>query len=197
MLGRRRLAAVALMLILGACGDGEAPEPELPTRTPDGRIIVRGHGLVYAIRPPPGWIARSVRGADRSTHSTLTVADISPPDGSPVSISGQMRTKDRDFHSIDSWIEHVTRIRRARDPAFTLWRAGPVPVRGGRPSEMVVLQNSEPAAGSGSTIDHEAVVLIEEPDAIAEIFLTTKTKGLLDQNIATLRAVAASYGPAV
>ena len=199
MLGRRGIATGALALVLGACaGDDKeaAKEPAWPTRTSDGRIIVRGNGLAYAIRPPTGWTARSVPGADRSTRSTVTVADLAPPDGSPVSISGQMRTKTREFDSIDSWIERVTQTRRAGDEAFNLWRAGPVRVRG-RKSELVVIETGSPTGGPGSSIDHEAVVLIEEPHAIVEIFLTTSSRALRDLHLSTLRAVAASYGPAV
>ncbi|TWT08829.1 hypothetical protein [Reyranella sp. CPCC 100927] len=188
-----------LVLALGACSSGprEAPKPEpppLPTRTADGRIIIRGQGLTYALRPPQGWVARSVRGADRSTKSTVTVADIAPPDGAPVLISGQMRTKNREIDSIESWVERVTLTRRNTDRDFTMSRAGTVAIVGGRRGEMIVLENSEPAEG-GQPIDHEAVVLIEEPGAIAEIFLTTKTKDLLEQNLLTLRMVAASYSP--
>lgn len=200
MPGRRGFAVGGLACLLAACtgrGDVPPPEPNLPTRTPDGRIIVRGQGLSYAILPPEGWSARSVRGADRSTRTTVTVADLSPSDGAPVSISGQMRTKNRDFVSIDAWIELVTRVRRASDEGFALWRAGPVAVAGGRRAELLVLDNSKPAGSSESSIDHEAVVLIEEPGVIVEIFLTTKTRELRDQHLATLRAVAASYGPLV
>ena len=200
MLGRRGVAMGGLALALGACagsGDPPKPEPALPTRTADGRIIVRGQGLAYAIRPPQGWSARSVRGADRSTRSTVTVADLAPSDGAPVSISGQMRGKNREFGSIDAWIDTVTRTRRADDDAFVLWRAGPVAVNGGRRGEMVLLDNSKPAGSSASSIDHEAVVLIDEPGAIVEIFLTTKTRELRDLHLATLRAIAESYGPAV
>jgi hypothetical protein len=186
---------------LGACADRRDPPkaaaPIPPTLTADGRIIVRGQGLTYAIRPPQGWSARSVRGADRSTKSTVTVADISPPGGVPAVISGQMRTKNREIDSIDSWIERVTQARRTTHHEFTLWRAGPVPIAGARSSEMLVLENGEPAEDNGAPVDHEAVVLIDEPGAIAEIFLTTKTRELLDQYLSTLRTVAASYGPAI
>jgi hypothetical protein len=188
-----------LALVLGACaGDDEEParEPAWPTRTSDGRIIVRGKGMAYAIRPPTGWSARSLPGADRSTRSTVSVADLAPPDGSPVSISGQMRTKTREFDSIESWIERVTEARRAEDEAFTLRRAGPVKVPG-RKSELVVLETGTPSGGPGSSIDHEAVVLIEEPRVIVEIFLTTSSRALRDLHLSTLRAVAASYSPAV
>lgn len=201
MLGRRSVAVAGLALALSACADSSEPPkaavPAAPTLTADGRIIVRGQGLTYAIRPPQGWSARSVRGADRSTKSMVTVADISPPGGVPAVISGQMRTKTSEINSIDSWIERVTKTRRATDHDFTLWRAGPVPVAGARPSAMLVLENSEPPEGEGQPVDHEAVVLIEEPGAIAEIFLTTKTRELLDQYLSTLRVVAASYGPAM
>lgn len=198
MLGRRGFAT-GLLFGLGACGGGNDPATEestLPTRTRDGRIIVRGQGLAYAISAPAGWNLRSVRAADRSTKSTLTVADIGPSDGTPVSISGQMRSRTREVDSINAWIEQVTRARRTNDSEFSIWRAGPVPVPGGRRSELVILEGGKPAGDGGSSIDHEAVVLIEEPGVIVEIFLTTKTKELRDQHLSSLRAVAASYGPA-
>ncbi|HKU97634.1 MAG TPA: hypothetical protein VJR58_20255 [Vineibacter sp.] len=199
-LRRRGIVVGGLVLALSACGGGShndkpKPEPLPPARTADGRIIVRGQGLTYALRPPQGWVARSVRGADRSTKSTVTVADISPSDGAPVLISGQMRTKNREINSIETWIERVTLARRANDRDFTMSRAGTVPIFGVRHSEMIVLENGEPEEGS-PPVDHEAVVLVEEPGAIAEIFLTAKTKDLLEQNLLTLRMVAASYSPA-
>lgn len=195
-LRRRGILVGGLALALSACSGGRSdtpkPAPLPPARTADGRIIVRGQGLTYALRPPKGWVARSVRGADRSTKSTVTVADISPSDGAPVLISGQMRTKNREINSIETWIERVTLTRRANDRAFTMSRAGAVPIFGARHSEMIVLENGEPEEGSPPP-DHEAVVLVEEPGAIAEIFLTAKTKDLLEQNLLTLRMVAASY----
>lgn len=198
-LRRRGILVGGLALALSACGgdrrDPPKREPLPPARTADGRIIVRGQGLTYALRPPQGWVARSVRGADRSTKSTVTVADISPSDGAPVLISGQMRTKNREINSIESWIERVTLTRRANDRDFTMSRAGTVPIIGVRHSEMIVLENGEPQE-DGPPVDHEAVVLVEEPGAIAEIFLTAKTKDLLEQHLLTLRMVAASYSPA-
>lgn len=200
MLGRRVFVIGTPMLALGACGDGRdkpSPELSLPTRTVDGRIIVRGQGLSYAIRGPDGWSARSVRGADLSTRSTVTVADLSPTDGSPVSISGQIRTKNRAISSIATWIERVSQVRAAEDEGFVLSRAGAVRTGDGHTGELVVLDNARPAGGPGSSVDYEAVVLIDELRAIAEIFLTTKTRELRDRHLATLRAIAATYGPAV
>jgi hypothetical protein len=198
---RRRVFVIGMpMLALGACGDNSDKRPAealLPTRTVDGRIIVRGQGLAYAIRGPDGWSARSVRGADLSTKSTVTVADLSPTDGSPVSISGQIRTKNRQFSSIATWIDSVTRARTADDEGFVLSHAGPVQTAGGRTGELLVLDSSKSANGPGSSIDYEAVVLIDEPRAIAEIFLTTKTRELRDRHLSTLRAIAETYGPAV
>jgi hypothetical protein len=198
MLGRRGFSA-GLLLAAGGCGgkdDRASEELNLPTRTRDGRIIVRGQGLAYAISAPPGWNLRSVRAADRSNKSTVTVADIGPTDGTPVSISGQMRSRTREFDSINAWVEQVTRTRRVNDSEFSIWRAGPAPVPGGRRSELVILEAGKPANDGPSSVDHEAVVLIEEPGAIVEIFLTTRTKELRDQHLPTLRAVAATYGPA-
>lgn len=194
---RRGACALALSFLAAACAGSErasAPEPPLPTRTPDGRVIVRGQGLVYAIQAPPGWNVSSVRAADRSTRSTLTVADLSPPDGSPVSISGQVRTKTRAASSIDSWVESVTTTRRRDDPDFTMSRRGPIAVEGGKRAELFVLTNARPTTGAGSSIDHEAVVVVDDGGALAEIFLTTKTRELLDRHVPTLRGVAFTYG---
>jgi hypothetical protein len=197
----------ALALAIAGCagsgrsGNGGArvktpPESVAPLLTEDGRVIVRGQGVAYAIRPPTGWIARSVRGADQSTKTTVTVADLAPPDGSPVSISGQLRTKNRDVESIDDWVSRVTSVRRSGDDEFLMRRAGPVVIDGARTGEMIVLDAGPPPEDNKSSVDHEAVVLIDEPGVIIEIFLTTKTKELRDLHLSTLRAVAASYGPA-
>ncbi|MCW5747122.1 MAG: hypothetical protein KIT36_13100 [Alphaproteobacteria bacterium] len=137
-----------------------------------------------------------MRGADRTTKSTVTVADLAPPDGSPVSISGQLRSKNRDFDSIDSWVSRVTQARRADDKEFSLRRAGPVVIDGAHTGEMVVLDAGAQPEGPGASVDYEAVVLIDEPNVIVEIFLTTTTKELRDLHLSTLRAVAASYGRA-
>lgn len=207
MLRRRNVTSLGLALLIGACSgtarngrDAGGPkvttEPTAPLLTEDGRVIVRGQGVAYAIRPPTGWIARSVRGADGTTKTMVTVADLAPPDGSPVSISGQLRSKSREFESIDAWVERVARSRRSGDEEFALRRAGPVVIDGKRTGEMIVLDAGPPAEDNRSTVDHEAVVLIDEPAAIIEIFLTTKTKELRDLHLSTLRAVAASYGPA-
>lgn len=198
---------MGLALIASACsggsrtgrnGGGPTLTAELTetARTADGRVIVRGQGVAYAIRPPTGWSARSVRGADGTTKMMVTIADLAPPDGSPVSISGQLRTKNRDFESIDAWVDRVTRSRRSGDEEFSLRRAGPVVIDGKRTGEMIVLDAGPPPEDNKSSVDHEAVVLIDEPGVIIEIFLTTKTKELRDLHLSTLRAVAASYGPA-
>ncbi|HJQ57217.1 MAG TPA: hypothetical protein VJ890_09940 [Vineibacter sp.] len=180
----------------GAGRDKPAGESTAPQLTEDGRVIVRGQGIAYAIRPPTGWVARSVLGADRSTKSTVTVADLAPPDGSPVSISGQLRSKNRDIDSIEDWVNRVSLTRRAGDEEFALRRAGPVVIDGRRTGEMIVLDAGPPHEDNKSSVDHEAVVLIDEPDVIIEIFLTTKTRELRDLHLSTLRAVAATYGPA-
>jgi hypothetical protein len=106
-----------------------------------------------------------------------------------------MRARTREINSINSWIEQVTRTRRVDDSEFSIWRAGPLRIPGGRRNELVVLETGKQKGDGGSSIDYEAVVLIEEPGAIVEIFLTTKTKELRDRHLATLRQVAASYGP--
>ena len=87
MLGRRSVAIGGLALALSACADSPEPPkaaaPAPTALTADGRIIVRGKGLAYAIRPPQGWSARSVRwnsSASRtlSQRVSITVSFCSP-----------------------------------------------------------------------------------------------------------------------